>query len=176
MRVALTKKDESLETLATRVYGLEKPSAAELRTATSALADANPFLRKPADVPEGTLLTVPETERAASESETHGAEPLVAGIGAEHLRGAIALVGRQLSDDLDAEVADARQTAKLARSSELKALVRDDATLKEQLPGLATAAEARADDARVLRGQQKDAFAQIATDLDELLAVFGGGS
>jgi phage tail protein X len=174
MRVALTKHDEPVEALATRVYGLDKPSAAELKTATSALTEANPFLRKAAEVPPGTLVTVPDEKLAASPEETHRAEPLVAGLAAEQLRGAIAHVGRQLTEDVDAEVKDAHATAKLARSSELKTLSADVAGLKEQLPHLATAAEARADDAHALRAYQKEAFAQIATDLDELLGVLGG--
>src|SRR5438874_4360633 len=114
MRVALTQKDETLEALAARVYELDKPSAAELRAATTALANANPFLRKPAEVPAGTLLTVPETDRAASDRQTQRAEPLLAGIAAEQLRGAIALVGRQLDGEIEAEIADAHESAKLA--------------------------------------------------------------
>lgn len=175
MRLATTKSDETVEQLATRVYGLEKPSASELKAATTALGETNPFLRKPADVPEGTVLLVPPLEGIETKGETQHPEPVLGGVAASQLRGAVALLARQLHDDVDTEVASARSSAKLARSAEVKKAAREDEddTVAEELPRLATTAEQRVEDARAFRAEHRRVFGQVAADLDELLGVLG---
>jgi len=75
MRVAYTRAGEPLEELAARVYKFEgEPSATALRSAGKALRDANPYLRKLSEVPEGTAVVVPELENAAPAGETAGLE------------------------------------------------------------------------------------------------------
>lgn len=174
MRVAVTRSDETIEQLATRVYGLEKPSAAVLRAATGTLSETNPFLRRLSDVPPGTVLAVPDLEHATENAAAEPAEPLVARLAVNQLRGALALLERQLSGDVDAEIADARASAKLARSSELKAFGREAPSLSQDLTGLAKAAEGRADDARALRDHQRQVFDRINADLEEVLRALGG--
>jgi hypothetical protein len=174
MRVATTQSGETLEQLATRVYALEKPSASQLRAATTALTEANLFLRKPDEVPPGTVLVVPEQGGLAGGEP---AAPIVAGLAADQLRGAIAVTGKALSDALDAEVASGKTSAKLARSSDIKSAAAGEETVDvESLRLLAGNADQRVADARTLRSYQKDVFAQIASDLDGLLATLGGGN
>lgn len=170
MRLALTQPDETVEQLATRVYSLDKPSATQLKSATTALTEANPFLRKPEDVPPGTVLAVPEQEGLEGGSAP---APIVAGLAADQLRGAIVLLNSHLTDALDAETSDAKATAKLARSSEVKAVVSDDSQMKEAMPTLNQAVDARVEDAKTLRTYQKDVFARIATDLEGLVEGLG---
>lgn len=174
MRIATTRSGETLEQLATRVYALEKPSASELRAATTALTEANLFLRKPEEVAPGTVLVVPELEGLAG---GEAAAPIVAGLAAEQLRGAIAVTAKALSDALDAEIASGKTSAKLARSTEIKSAAAGDETVDvKSLPLLAGNADQRVADAKALRSYQKDVFAQIASDLDGLLATLGGGN
>jgi hypothetical protein len=174
MRLATTLSGETLEQLATRVYALDKPSASQLRAATTALTEANPFLRKPDEVPPGTVLEVPQQEGLAG---GESAAPIVAGLAADQLRGAIAVTGKALSDSLDAEVASGKTSAKLARSSDIKsAAVGDEAVDVKSLRLLARNADQRVTDAQTLRSYQKDVFARIASDLDGLLATLGGGN
>ena len=174
MRLATTQSGETLEQLATRVYALDKPSASQLRAATTALTEANLFLRKPDEVPPGTVLEVPQQEGLAG---GESAAPIVAGLAVDQLRGAIAVTGKSLSDALDAEVASGKTSAKLARSRDIKSAAAGDETVNEEsLPLLAGTADQRVTDAQTLRSYQKEVFAQIASDLDGLLATLGGGN
>jgi len=174
MRLATTQSGETVEQLATRVYALDKPSASQLRAATTALTEANLFLRKPDEVPPGTVLVVPEQEGLAG---GEAAAPIVAGLAADQLRGAIAVTGKALSDALDAEVASGKTSARLARSQDIKRAAAGDETVDvKSLALLAGNADQRVADARTLRSYQKDVFAQIASDLDGLLATLGGGN
>jgi hypothetical protein len=172
MRLATTQSGETLEQLATRVYALDKPSASELRAATTALTEANLFLRRPDDVPEGTVVEVPE------HSGLEGGEapaPIVAGLASDQLRGAIALAREDLAGSLETEIAAGKASAKLARSRDVKAAAAADETFDEaRLTVLAGNAEQRVTDAQALRSYHKDVFEQIASDLDGLLATLGG--
>jgi hypothetical protein len=173
MQIALTRSGETLEQLATRVYALKNPTASQLKTATAALSDANPFLRKPDDVPEGTVLAVPQQDGLEGGDAP---APVVGGVAADQLRGAIALAQQQLSASLDAEIASGKTSAKIARSRVLKSAASDQATLSDDtLPLLAGNAEQRVSDAQSLRTYQKGVFTQIGTDLDAMLAALGGG-
>ena len=174
MRLATTQSGETLEQLATRVYALDNPSASQLHAATTALTEANLFLRKPDEVPPGTVLEVPEQEGLTGGEP---ATPIVAGLAVDQLRGAIAVTGKALSDSLDAEVASGKTSAKLARSRDIKSAVAGDETVNEEsLPLLVGNADQRVTHAQTLRSYQKDVFAQIASDLDGLLATLGGGN
>jgi hypothetical protein len=173
MRLALTQSGETLEQLATRVYALDKPSASQLKTATTALSTANPFLRKPEEVPAGTVLEVPEQQGLEG---GQAPAPILAGLAADQLRGAIALAQNELSASIDAEIAEGKASAKLARSRELKNATGDvEASDQGTLRLLAGNAEQRVTDAQSLRGFQQHAFTQIAADLDNLIAALGGG-
>lgn len=174
MRLATTQSGETVEQLATRVYALDKPSASQLRVATTALTEANLFLRKPDSVPPGTVLEVPEQEGLTGGEP---AAPIVAGLAVDQLRGLIAVTGKALSDALAAEVASGKVSAKLARSRDIKnAAAGDESVNQESLRLLARNADHRVTDAQTLRSYQKDVFAQIASDLDGLLATLGGGN
>ncbi len=176
MRFAVTIENETLDALAGRVYAFEgQPSQAAKRAAAKALTDANPFLRRIADVPPGTVVAVPEHEQARPSNETRDAEPMIGGLVVEQLRGAVALARRALSDDVDAEVGGTQESIKLLRSSEVRQLRRESPWLKEEIPNITEAATSRVEDARQLQRYQKQAFAQLDRDLEELLKAFGAG-
>jgi hypothetical protein len=174
MQFATTQPDESLEALAARVYDFgERPPPAAVRAAAKALADANPILRKPADVPPGTVVEVPRLDEGGHRAgATQGEDAVAAGLVLDHVQAAAALVARQLAADLDAETADADATLQLARSDELKRL--DAPGLPEALKRTVAAAEARAASAKELRSRQDAMLGQLASDLEELAAVHGG--
>jgi hypothetical protein len=173
MQFATTLPDESLEALAARVYDLgEKPPPTAVRAAAKALADANPFLRKLADVPPGTVVEVPRLEQGGRRpGTTQGEDAIASGLVLDHVEAAAALVARQLAADLDAETADADATLQLARSDELKRL--DAPGLADAMARTVAAAEARAASAKELRSRQEAMLGQLARDLDELAAAHG---
>jgi hypothetical protein len=174
MRLALTQSGETIEQLATRVYALDKPSASELKAATAALSEANLFLRKPDDVPPGTVVEVPEHGGLEG---GEAAAPIVAGLAADQLRGVIALTAQTLSGSLDEEIAGGKASAKLVRSRDVKSVTAEDETFDDaQLTVLAGNAEQRVTDAQALRSYHKDVVKQISSDLDGLLSLLGGGN
>lgn len=168
MQLAATRPDETLEALAARVYDLgEKPTQATTKAAAKALADANPFLRRIADVPPGTVVDVPPFEKAqARAGETERDDAVVAGLVLDHVGAAAALFARQFAADLDAEAADAEETVKLARSAELKRMKTPGLT--EALKDTVTAAEHRAATVKELRTRHDAVLEQLARDLADL--------
>lgn len=176
MRFAVTMENETLDALAGRVYAFEgKPTQAAQRVAAKALTDANPFLRRLDEVPPGTVVAIPEIEAARPSDETRDPEPMIGGLVVEQLRGAVALAQRVLTDDVDAEIAETRESVSLLRSAEVRRLGKENAWLKEQLPNITDTATSRRDDARELQRYGKQAFAQVDKDLEELLKTFGAG-
>jgi hypothetical protein len=176
MQLTATLPDESLEALATRVYDLgEKPSQARIREAMRGLRDANPALRRMADVPPGTVVEVPPLDEGAHRPGATVSEDAVAtGLVRDHVAAAAALLGRQLFEDLSAELTEADETLKLARSPELR---RSKAPgVEEALRGAVAAAEARAAAAEELRLRRTAVFGQLAADLRDLTDAHGGES
>jgi hypothetical protein len=174
MRLTTTIPNESLDALAARVYDLgDKPTQAAKRAAAKALADANPFLSRLADVPAGTVVAVPPIDKGEVRlGATQGEDEIVSGLVLDHVSAAAALVARQLAADFAAEVAGTGTTLKLARSAELN---------RSKTPGLAEAlaktikaAEARAANAKELRSRQDAMLRQLASDLSELTGGRGG--
>jgi hypothetical protein len=172
MQLAATRPNETVEALAARVYDLgEKPSRAATRAAAKALTEANPFLAKLDDVPPGSVVDVPPLDKIPHRpGATQDEDAVVTSAVLDHVRAAAALLARQLAADLEAELADADATVRLAGSDELRRL--ETPGLAEALPHTIAAAGARADAARDLRSRQDAVLAQLARDLDELSAGF----
>jgi hypothetical protein len=170
MELTAIRQDESLEALANRVYDLgEQPSQARIREAVRALRDANPAVRKLADVPPGTVVEVPPLEDGAHRpGATVSEDAVAAGLVHEHVAAAAALLGRQLFADLSAELSDAEETLKLARSPELRRARAPG--LKEALRETVAAAEARAAAAGELRSRREAVLGQLDADLRGLLS------
>jgi len=168
MQLTATLPDESLEALATRVYDLgERPSQARVRAAARALTDANPALRRMADVAPGTVVEVPALEDGALRpGATMGEDALAAGLLRDHVAAFTALLGRRLFDDGSAAAAEAGATLELARAPELR---------RAKAPGLAealrqtvAAAEARTAAAKALQERREAVLGQLAADLRDL--------
>lgn len=175
MQLTATLPDESVEALATRVYDLgEKPSQASLRAAVRGLRNANPALRK-ADVPPGTVVEVPPLKEGAHRAGATVSEDVVAtGLVRDHVAAAAALLGRQLFEDLSAELSEADETVKLARSAELRRAKAPG--LEEALREAIAAAEARAAAVEELRSRREAVLGQLAADLRDLTDTHGGES
>jgi len=176
MRFAVLAENETLEDLAARVYDVSGAGPTALRDAGRALVEANPFLRKIDEVPAGTLVMVPPLAGVEASAAAYPADRLPAAALAAQLRGAVALARRRLSSEIDAEIAEATETANLARSREAKAAARDNPELRDELPKLAEAAAARAESAHALQQYQTHAFARIEADIEDLLTSFGSAS
>jgi hypothetical protein len=174
MRFAVTMENETLDALAVRVYAFEgKPTQATQRAAAKALTDANPFLRRLDEVPPGTVVAIPDLDQARPTDEARDPEAMIAGLVADQLRGAVALTQRMLSDDVEAELGETRESIKLLRSAEARQLGRENAWLKDQIPRITEAANTRMEAARELERYQQQAFAQLDKDLEGLLKTFG---
>jgi exosome complex RNA-binding protein Csl4 len=92
---------------------------------------------------------------------------------AGQLRGAVSLAQQLLSNEIAAAIADAQQAGDTVRSRAVKAAARDDPQLAQSLPQLGETAAARIEAAQELERYQKQAFAQMENDLEELVATFG---
>jgi hypothetical protein len=174
MQFAVTKGEQTLAELAERVYEFEgTPSATALREAQRALVAANPFLRKPAEVAEGTVLAVPALGRAAPSAET---QPLAAVAGRATagalqaaLAGAVESVGRVLTEGRVA----VDDSLAMLRSREVKQLARDDPAATEGLRRTTEAAKSRAAELDELERYQGEAFAQLDEDMKALVEALG---
>jgi hypothetical protein len=172
MRLAVTIESENLDQLVSRVYVFDKTGTASTQAARKALVDVNPYLGKLDEVPPGTVFAVPDVEGAKPSAETQEAGETIGGVVVGQLRGAVALAAQQLSADIEAEIADARQVSKLAGSAELRTLRRESEVLKEDLPKLTQAASSRTSSAQELQRYSKRAFAQLQRDLENLVSAF----
>ena len=173
MRFVYTKAGEPLEELAARAYEFEDESAAKVRAAGRALRDANPFLRKLSDVPEATLLVVPELEGAAPARATEPLEGAVGTLVVGRLKEAATQAVELLAQELDEEVADARSSLEVLRSSEARRLVTADDEAKRIHEATRNAVKARLAAADRLDDHRKQVAAQVEKDLEELLGALG---
>ncbi len=174
MRFASTLQDETLDALAARVYDVGKePSASIMRTARRELTDANPYLKTIDRVPAGTVVAVPEIDGAPFGEQTREADSAAVSVAGGQLAGLVGTMRTTIAAELEAQAADARDAAAFLRSAEAKQLARADDRLKEALPAMLKVAAARVDDAQTLQRHTKDAFAQLETDLADLMQAFG---
>lgn len=172
MRIDYTKSGETLEGLAARAYAFEgKESSATLRAAGQALRDANPYLRRLAEVPEGTAVVVPPLEQTTPAAGTElPAEAAVAMVVAR-LREAADQAIELLGGELHTEVADTRSTLETLAASDTRKLVRGDDALLALHDATRDAAKERLDAAETLGDYRKQVSSQIEQDLEELLAA-----
>lgn len=177
MRIATTRAGEPVEELAARVYNFdEEPSETALKSAARALRDANPFLRRLSEVPEGTAVVVPELEKAAPARgarrlEAAGSELVVA-----RLREAAAQAIELLSAELEGEVDDARASLDVLRSSETRRVTRADDEARRLREDTETAINERIAAAERLGEYREQVAEQVERDLDELLETLRSAS
>ncbi len=170
MRIATTRAGEPLEELAARVYKFEgEASATALRSASKTLRDANPFLRKLSEVPEGTLVVVPELEHAADGRSTDVLESVAGTLVVERLREAAAQAIELLGAELEAEVADAQASLDVLRSSETRRVTRADEDARRLRDETDEAIKERMAAAKRLGEYREQVATQVEQDLDELL-------
>jgi hypothetical protein len=175
MRIARTRSGEPLEELAARLYEFEgKGSAAAARSAAKTLRDANPFLRKLDDVPEGTLLIVPPVEGAAPAAATEPVEGAVGALVAGQLREAAALAVQLLGGELNDEAADAQSSLDVLRSTEARRLAKADGEARLVHDEAGAAAKARLAAAERLGSYRSEVADRVEQDLEELLGALRG--
>ncbi len=170
MRIAYTRAGEPLEELAARVYKFDgEASTTALRSAGKALRDANPYLRKLSEVPEGTIVVVPELENAAPAGRTDALEVATGELVVERLREAAAQAVELLAGELDEELADARSSLDVLRSSETRRLTRSDPEARRLHEATEETIKERVAAAERLGKYREQVAAQVERDLDELL-------
>jgi hypothetical protein len=169
MPFATTANDQTVGQLAARLFGVG-PRSKIARAAAEELLALNPELKDIKELPEGTLIEVPEIEDAELDTPLPGlteAAPatLVAGIRAS--TGA-------LEEALAATADDARDQANASlrrlRSAPIKRAAEEQEN-KEQLELATAVAEALVVTARASKAEWRKAAADMSRDLDELLAV-----
>jgi DNA repair ATPase RecN len=178
MRIAHTRAGEPVEDLAARVYKFEgEASASALKSAGKALRDANPYLRKLSDVPEGTIVVVPELEHAADRRSTNALEAATGGLVVDGLREAATQAIELLAAELEDELDDARSSLDVLKSSEARRLTRSDPEAKRLRDETEDAIKERVAAAERLGEYRERVAEQVEQDLDELLeAVRASGA
>ena len=170
MRIATTRAGEPLEKLAARVYKFEgKASETALRSACKALRDANPYLRKLSEVPDGTLVVVPERDHAADGRSTDMLESVAGTLVVERLREAAAQAVELLGAELEAELADSQASLDVLRSSETRRVTRADDEARGLREETEKAVRERMSAAERQGQYREHVAAQVEKDLDELL-------
>lgn len=170
MRIATTRAGEPLEKLVTRVYKFEgTASETARRSAGKALRDANPYLRKLSEVPEGTLVVVPELEHAADGRSTDAFESVAGALVVERLREAASQAIELLGAELELELADAQDSLDVLRSSETRRVTRADDEARRLREATKKAINERMAAAERLGQHREVVAARIEKDLDELL-------
>jgi hypothetical protein len=176
MQFVYTKADEPLEELAARAYAFEgKESAATVRSAAKALRDANPFLRRPSEVPEGTLLIVPPLEDAEPAADTEPLAGAASALVVARLREAADQAVELLADELQQEVKDTRSSLGVLGSPEARKLARADDRAKLVHEATQAAAKERLAAAGQLSDYRSQVAKQVEKDLEELLAALQVG-
>jgi DNA repair ATPase RecN len=172
MRIAYTRAGEPVEELAARAYRFEgEASATALRSAGKALRDANPFLRRLSEVPEGTIVVVPELENARPAAATDSLEAAAGELVVERLRDAAAQAVELLARELASELDDARSSLDVLRSSETRRVTRADDSARRLREATEEAINERMAAAEGLGKYRHVVAARIEKDLDELLAA-----
>ena len=175
MRIAHTRAGEPVDELAARVYKFEgEPSATALKAAGKALRDANPYLRRLSEVPEGTIVVVPELENAADRRSTNALEAATGGLVVERLREAATQAVELLAAELEDELADAESSLDVLRSSEARRVTRSDPEAKRARDETEDAIKERLAAAKRLGEYREQVASQIEQDLDELLEALRG--
>jgi hypothetical protein len=173
MQIATTKSGESLEQLVNRVYSFKKkPSKTALRTAATALADANPFLRRAAEIPPDVQVIVPPLEQAEPGTDAQPADVVTAAAVLDGVSTLIEDTMGALLDDVNADVGETNESIDTMRSQRLVRLARDSG-LTEDLHEARAAAKQRVVDANELRRHQSRVVDQVAKDLAEMRTALG---
>jgi hypothetical protein len=171
MRFAVTKGEQTLSELAARLYALGEASATALREAERALVQANPFLRKPAEVAAGTVVTVPPLTRVEPSQEARTLESVAGETVASGLQLALAGAVESFNRSLEAERAQLQDSLATLASPEVKSLARTDPATGAELRQVADAAKARSAEVDAFERSQREAFAQLEEDLKSVLAA-----
>jgi hypothetical protein len=173
MQIASTKSGESLQQLASRVYSFKgEPTKAKLRAATTALAEANPFLRTSADIPAQTHVIVPPLKDAEPGAETEPVDAVTIRVLLQGLGSLVEQTADSLLDAVDRDVEDTHDSISLLRSGRVKRAAAE-AGLADDLQDATKAATNRTADAEELRRQHKRVVQQIAEDLAEMRSALG---
>lgn len=173
MQIATTKSGESLEQLVNRVYSFKKkPSKTALRTAATALADANPFLRRAAEVPPDIQIIVPPLEQAEPAADAKPADAVTAAAVLDGLSTLIEHTTGALLDDVNADVDETNESVQTMRSQRLVRLARESG-LTEDLHEARAAAKQRVADAKELQGHHNRVVDQVAKDLADMRSALG---
>lgn len=169
MAYATTAKDETVAKLAARLFGVG-PRSKVGRAAAEELLALNPELKDIKELPEGTLIEVPEIEDAEFDSPlpslTEAAPAtLVAGI-----RVSTEALEHALAGTADDAREQANESLKRLRSGAMKRAAEEQES-KEQLETATAVAEAVAVSARAAKTEWRKAAADMRRDLDALLTV-----
>jgi hypothetical protein len=174
MRFGVTKGEQTLTELAMRLYAFEgKPPAVALREAERALTDANPFLRKPAELAEGTVLAVPPLARAEPSEEARPLTSIAGETAAGALQAALADAAESIANSLREERDQIDDSMTALRSREVKQLARHDPDIDEQVRRTTEAVKSRTAEISALEKYQHEALSQLGEDLKAIIEVLG---
>jgi hypothetical protein len=172
MKIITYQGERNLSELAKRMFSIRGQKAGELsRKAEAAILEANPRLKDLKNVPEGTLLVVPDVPGVAA----GGADPGFT-LGKEmvaQLRHALSGARAAIERSADSEVKQAKETTALVKSREIKDSVKGQPDLASRLPRIAEESNARVKDAESLKSARTQALDQLEKDLESVAALLG---
>jgi hypothetical protein len=175
MRFAITQGEQDAADLARRVYRIEgKRRASVEKAAARALRSANPFLSQARDIPRGTTVVVPTVPGTRPADDTFQLEQAAPGPLLDELRRIAHHAGDELTEAIQQEEQEAKETRALLRSRDVKREAKEQPDLEQRLPEVTAEAKGRAEDAAALKEYHAEVAAQIDKDLEELLAALGG--
>ncbi len=173
MRLATTKGEKNVSELVTRVFDIKGPGAkARAKEAEAALLEANPHLANVANLPEGTVIVLPEAADVKPAEEARPLETSARNVLTE-LAQNIGNLRAVLESSVNSQAQEARDALELLKSPELLRAVERSPSLKERLPKSAEEATARLRDAEALRTFQQQLVSQFEKDLTQLLKALG---
>jgi hypothetical protein len=174
MNFAVTEGEQTVTELARKVFALgARPSQADVRKAERALVAVNPFLRRPAELPEGTIVAVPPLPDAEPTPDTGPLEGIAAGAFASAVKEALTGANESFKSAAEADRRELGDALELLRSAEVRRLVRSDEELPARVKEAVDVANAQLKAVQELEDYGAKAFEQLDEDVTALLAAFG---
>lgn len=172
MRFATALPDETITELASRVF--DARTNADLSAAKEVLVEANPHIQGRRKLDGGTVVEVPEVERAEPTAAAQPPTDVGPAVAIHGLRAALPDLFEAVRTGSDELVIGADREAKSLRSDRVKRAARKEKKTADEVRRTRETADYRLEESRSLRTEHKAALRDVESDLDDLLRLFGG--
>jgi hypothetical protein len=171
LRYATTQPGESVTDLTARLF--ETETRADMAAAREALEEANPHIEGRRKLEGGTVVEVPEVEKARPTAAARPPTDVAPAIALHGLRTALPGFFDAIRAATDERVAGTERETKSLRSDRAKRAARRDKKTAARIRRARDGADYRLEESRALRSEHKAALRDIESDLDDLLGLMG---